>query len=176
MFDLPVSPQQATMEDEFGNVNAGIFQLFANRLHSQAKQLKNALGNLVSSLPFKQKQPKESEADVPETSSNDADFEDDQPLTRDVYNLHKMIVVVTSIGKVFGMESAKGQIMWSYLVPDAQKFNNGAPAQLFLQRTTGHFPLRPIASVLLQSKVQIPPFWLMHFSCPNKYYSRCTIS
>ncbi|VDL95942.1 unnamed protein product [Schistocephalus solidus] len=184
MLDLPVSPQQATMEDEFGNINgkevphkppesfyshlrlslwqvshaltlfilAGIFQLFANRLRSQTEQLKNAIGTLVSSLPFKRKQPKEGEADAPEAASNDKAFENYQPLTRDVYNLHKMIVVVTSIGKVFGLESARGQIMWSYFVPDTQSFNNSTPAQLFLQRTTGHFPLRPIASVLLQSK------------------------
>ncbi|KAL7057175.1 hypothetical protein AAHC03_019459 [Spirometra sp. Aus1] len=152
MLDLPVSPQQATMEDEFGNVNAGIFQLFYNRLHSQAEQLKNALRTLVSSLPFQSNQPKDREDDISETGSNDGTFDDYQPLTRDVYNLHKMIVVVTSIGKVFGLESARGQVMWSYLVPDTQIFNNGTPAQLFLQRTTGHFPLRPIASVLLQSK------------------------
>ncbi|BHF80518.1 DUF1620 super [Sparganum proliferum] len=152
MLDLPVSPQQATMEDEFGNVNAGILQLFYNRLHSQAEQLKNALGNLVSSLPFQLNQPKDRENDISEAGPNGETFDDYQPLTRDVYNLHKMIVVVTSIGKVFGLESARGQIMWSYLVPDTQIFNHGTPAQLFLQRTTGHFPLRPIASVLLQSK------------------------
>ncbi|EUB58619.1 hypothetical protein EGR_06502 [Echinococcus granulosus] len=103
------------------------------------------------------------------------------PLTRDVHNLHKMLLTVTSVGKliyvsknppvysfappsihlttcllssIFGIESSRGRIVWEYFVPGTRPSNTSVQ-HLFAQRTTGHFPLTPVACVLLET--QEPP-------------------
>ncbi|KAA3672939.1 uncharacterized protein DEA37_0004861 [Paragonimus westermani] len=73
-------------------------------------------------------------------------------LTRDNFNLHKMIVVVTAVGKVFGLESNEGRLVWEHLVPSATVLANGKLA-LFQQRNTAHFPLPPITTALFRSKI-----------------------
>ncbi|CAH8507627.1 unnamed protein product [Dicrocoelium dendriticum] len=72
-------------------------------------------------------------------------------LTRDNFNLHKMIVVATGCGKVFGIESEKGRLVWEHLVRDAQPSANNRP-MLFQQRNTAHFPLPPITTYFSRSK------------------------
>ncbi|KAF5399731.1 hypothetical protein PHET_07178, partial [Paragonimus heterotremus] len=73
-------------------------------------------------------------------------------LTRDNFNLHKMIVVVTAVGKVFGLESNEGRLVWEHLVPSVTVLANGKLA-LFQQRNTAHFPLPPITTALFRSKI-----------------------
>ncbi|TGZ65078.1 hypothetical protein CRM22_006038 [Opisthorchis felineus] len=72
-------------------------------------------------------------------------------LTRDNFNLHKMIVVATAVGKLFGLESEKGRVVWEHLVPSAVLLANGK-LTLYQQRNTAHFPLPPITTLLLRSK------------------------
>ncbi|VDP54460.1 unnamed protein product [Schistosoma curassoni] len=76
----------------------------------------------------------------------------DEKLTRDNFNVHKMLVVATSVGKLFGLESERGRIVWDYFVPSAKLLANGKLA-LFQQRNLAHFPLPPIMSLLFRSKV-----------------------
>jgi len=62
-------------------------------------------------------------------------------LTRDEFNLNKIIVVATHVGKVFGIyTSANGQILWSFFLPQSAAFStNGSPSvSLFLQRSASH--------------------------------------
>ena len=83
-------------------------------------------------------------------------------ITREEFNLNKLIVAVTSVGKVFGLyTSANGKILWSFYLKntipfqiinnDNNRFNNSLP--LFVQRTTAHYPHEP--QCVLISKVQI---------------------
>ncbi|CAI2722726.1 unnamed protein product [Schistosoma spindalis] len=76
----------------------------------------------------------------------------DEKLTRDNFNVHKMLVVATSVGKLFGLESERGRIVWDYFVPSAKLLANGKLA-LFQQRNLAHFPLPPIMSLLFRSKI-----------------------
>ncbi|CAH8434876.1 unnamed protein product [Schistosoma haematobium] len=76
----------------------------------------------------------------------------DGKLTRDNFNVHKMLVVATSVGKLFGLESERGRIVWDYFVPSAKLLANGKLA-LFQQRNLAHFPLPPIMSLLFRSKI-----------------------
>ncbi|VDP18306.1 unnamed protein product [Schistosoma margrebowiei] len=76
----------------------------------------------------------------------------DEKLTRDNFNVHKMLVVATSVGKLFGLESERGRIVWDYFVPSAKRLANGKLA-LFQQRNLAHFPLPPIMSLLFRSKI-----------------------
>ncbi|CAH8825216.1 unnamed protein product [Trichobilharzia szidati] len=75
----------------------------------------------------------------------------DEMLTRDNFNVHKMLVVATSVGKVFGLESERGRVVWDYFVPSAALLANGKLA-LFQQRNLAHFPLPPVMSLLFRSK------------------------
>ncbi|TPP58917.1 ER membrane protein complex subunit 1 [Fasciola gigantica] len=77
-------------------------------------------------------------------------------LTRDNFNLHKMIVVATKVGKIFGLESERGRLVWEHLVPSATVLANGK-LSVFQLRNTAHFPLSPIATVLLRSKTSNLP-------------------
>uniref|UniRef100_A0A158R7I7 ER membrane protein complex subunit 1 n=1 Tax=Taenia asiatica TaxID=60517 RepID=A0A158R7I7_TAEAS len=136
MIDLPVSAQQATMQEEFGQSDAGVLELFVNRIRSQAHQLSVAFNSWWNSKSV---------------STLDGHGDGFTPLTRDVHNLHKMLLIVTSVGKIFGIESSRGRIVWEYFVPGTRLPNTSAQ-HLFAQRTTGHFPLTPVACVLLETQ------------------------
>lgn len=48
-------------------------------------------------------------------------------LVRDKFGLHKMIVVVTSVGKLFGIESKGGEIIWQLRVGDVATGRDFSP-------------------------------------------------
>ncbi|VDO00169.1 unnamed protein product [Rodentolepis nana] len=135
MIDLSVSPQEATMQEEFGQSDASVIELFVNRIRSQFHQLVPAL---------------KSWGTVKTSSSSFDNANDFTPLIRDDYNLHKMLVIVTSVGKIFGIESFRGRVMWEYYIPGTRIPVNSSSQHLFAQRSTGHFPLTPVISVLLE--------------------------
>ncbi|KAH9278781.1 ER membrane protein complex subunit 1 [Echinococcus granulosus] len=139
MVDLPVSAQEATMQEEFGQSNAGVLELFINRIRSQVHQLSVAFNSWWNRRSM---------------ATLDGHGDGFTPLTRDVHNLHKMLLTVTSVGKIFGIESSRGRIVWEYFVPGTRPSNTSVQ-HLFAQRTTGHFPLTPVACVLLET--QEPP-------------------
>ncbi|CAL8071729.1 unnamed protein product [Calicophoron daubneyi] len=72
-------------------------------------------------------------------------------LTRDDFNIHKMFVVATAAGKLFGMESERGRVVWEHFIPSASIMADGK-VSLFQQRNTAHFPLPPLMTLLLRSK------------------------
>ncbi|CAH8442657.1 unnamed protein product [Heterobilharzia americana] len=80
----------------------------------------------------------------------------DEMLTRDNFNVHKMLVVATSVGKLFGLESDRGRVVWDYFVPSTALLANGKLA-LFQQRNLAHFPLPPVMTLLLRSKTTNRP-------------------
>jgi len=78
-----------------------------------------------------------------------------EEIVRDEFNLNKLIVVATTIGKVFGIySSVNGQILWSFYLKNTKpyeltnKATNKKSVALFLQRTAAHFPHEP-QSVLI---------------------------
>ncbi|KAM7539288.1 hypothetical protein Aperf_G00000057648 [Anoplocephala perfoliata] len=135
MIDLPVSAQEATIQEEFGQSDASVLELFINRIRSQVHQISVAFNSWRNG----------------KTSSSSSSIDNEfTPLLRDDYNLHKMLVIVTSVGKIFGMESSRGRIMWEYYIPGTRLPANALSQHLFAQRSSGHFPLTAIVSVLLE--------------------------
>ncbi|XP_074642987.1 ER membrane protein complex subunit 1-like isoform X2 [Tubulanus polymorphus] len=135
MVDLPVSENQAKMEDEFGSHEADVFSLFFKRICTQLSQVK---------LQHKIHSHKHHEG-VDET-----DEDDELDMTRDDFSLHKMIILVSAAGKVYGMYSPTGKLVWRHFFPYLGTFErNGRPTMpLFVQRTTAHFPHPPQATIL----------------------------
>lgn len=52
--------------------------------------------------------------------------------------------------QIFGIESSRGHIMWDYYIPGTRLPPNTLSQHLFAQRSTGHFPLTAVVSVLLE--------------------------
>lgn len=68
---------------------------------------------------------------------------DKEGLIRDDFGLHKLIVVVTAAGKIFGIDNLSGEIVWQKKVDDIEPIlnSNGKPVlPLFVLRTASHFP------------------------------------
>ncbi|XP_053605843.1 ER membrane protein complex subunit 1 isoform X2 [Plodia interpunctella] len=115
--DLPVSDLDAAIESEFDQKEGSIWAAFSRRLHTQFQQLHT----LLTSFDGQSQASKDSQS----------------PLVRDYFNLHKIIVLVTKVGKIFGMDNLSGEILWSRHEPalDARH------TLLFTRRSARHPPL-----------------------------------
>ncbi|XP_065936544.1 ER membrane protein complex subunit 1 isoform X2 [Magallana gigas] len=149
MIDLPVSENQAKYEDEFGSHKDDIATMFMKRFKTQISQLKTYIQQQLQKLQGHRHHHHDTEA-MAESGSDD----DDEDLTRDEFNLNKLIVLVTGAGKVFGVRSTNGHIEWEHFFPELAPFdgNNQQKLLLFVQRTTAHFPNPPQCTVVGKHK------------------------
>lgn len=152
MIDFPLSHLQEEFEDEFGNTeDENPVVMFVKRIRTQTVQLKefitidlyNKIVNLINSNSPQHKRSSKSQL----LSAED--------ISRDEFNLNKIIVVATTVGKVYGIySSADGQILWSFYLKNTSPFvlNDKKPSvSLFLQRTSAHFPHEPQAAFVSKS-------------------------
>jgi len=159
--DLPVSQIMAKMEDEFGAHGDSIWNLFLKRFRTQFSQLAAFMLQLKQKLRAPRHPYADRTAESYETGSELDDIEDmsdkfdEEYLTRDEFNLHKMIVVVTAPGKIYGLDSLSGGIVWCNLLPNVTPYVRGDTVSmpLFVQRTTAHFPHQPLCTVLCRDKL-----------------------
>lgn len=122
--ELPVSDLDASIEKEFKSTG-DMLDMFCQRILSQMKQLSSVLfGNQLL------------------TTKNG--------LVRDEFGLHKLIVVATSVGKLFAIDTFTGNIVWSYRLPYVVPYTTLGKQNmlLFVQRTARYAPL-PAQCVLL---------------------------
>ncbi|KAJ8320425.1 hypothetical protein KUTeg_002012 [Tegillarca granosa] len=91
---------------------------------------------------------------VLDSDTMDDEEEDEEELTRDEFNLNKMIILVTAAGKIFGIKSTNGRPEWQLFLPELSPFKRYGKEKLFLfvQRTTAHFPNPPQCTVLGRNK------------------------
>ncbi|XP_037074666.1 ER membrane protein complex subunit 1-like [Pollicipes pollicipes] len=94
--DLPMSAGDVSIEEEFGDPAAGPVSAFVRRMTSQWSQLASLAASVVS-------------GEVIQGS-------DVTHLTRDKFNLHKMLVVVTACGKVRTERRSRGHVSAAELV------------------------------------------------------------
>ncbi|CAK1541268.1 unnamed protein product [Leptosia nina] len=113
--DLPVSETDAALESEFDQKEGSVWAAFVRRLHTQYQQLHTLIQNL------------QGEGAVLDTPS---------PLVRDYFNLHKIIVLITDVGKIYGMDNLSGEILW-------QRYDgnlNTESVVMFTRRSARHPP------------------------------------
>ncbi|XP_059616170.1 ER membrane protein complex subunit 1 isoform X2 [Phlebotomus argentipes] len=121
MVDLPLSDDEGAIEDEFNSKDGDFFGAIARRLTSQVFQVKNlfltvlGLGSLSTS----------SRVDL---------------LVRDSFGLHKMIVLLTASGKLYGIDNISGKVHWTKFLPEIEDFTDNQSMKLIIQRTAKHFP------------------------------------
>ncbi|XP_004529245.1 ER membrane protein complex subunit 1 isoform X1 [Ceratitis capitata] len=139
--DLPLADAEGTLENEMkGNtedatgIESDIASAFLRRVSTQAIQIKSLFLHVIG-------------LGQPPTDTQKAG------LVRDSFGLHKMLVVLTRSGKVFGIDNISGKHHWQLYLPEAQNFVNHEPMRLMVQRTSKHFPLQPLCTVVAKEKL-----------------------
>ncbi|KAM3618234.1 uncharacterized protein V6R79_017759 [Siganus canaliculatus] len=138
MVDLPLTGTQAELEGEFGKKADGLMSMVLKRLSSQLILLQAWIGHLWK-LFYDARKPRSQ-------VKNDVTIEN---LSRDEFNLQKMMVMVTSSGKLFGIDSKTGNILWRHYLDNVP---SNAAFKLMVQRTTAHFPHPPQCTLLIKDK------------------------
>ncbi|KPJ04346.1 Uncharacterized protein KIAA0090-like [Papilio xuthus] len=122
--DLPVSETDAAIESEFDQKEGSIWAGSVRRLHSQYQQLQTLLASL------------QSDRDVVHSSTED--------LVRDYFNLHKIIVLVTEVGKIIGIDNLSGEILWHHF----EGALDTEAVAIFTRRTARHPPYDAYLSIV----------------------------
>ncbi|XP_041701290.1 ER membrane protein complex subunit 1 [Coregonus clupeaformis] len=141
MVDLPLTGTQAELEGEFGKkaaIQDGLFPMVLKRLSSQVILLQVWLAHLWKMF-YEARKPRSQ-------VKNEVTIE---TLSRDEFNLQKMMVMVTASGKLFGIDSKSGSILWKHYLENVQP---NAAFKLIVQRTTAHFPHPPQCTLLIKDK------------------------
>uniref|UniRef100_A0AAQ5XZG1 ER membrane protein complex subunit 1 n=1 Tax=Amphiprion ocellaris TaxID=80972 RepID=A0AAQ5XZG1_AMPOC len=138
MVDLPLTGTQAELEGEFGKKADGLMSMVMKRLSSQLILLQAWIGHLWK-LFYDARKPRSQ-------VKNDVTIEN---LSRDEFNLQKMMVMVTASGKLFGIDSKTGGILWRHYLHNVPP---NAAFKLMVQRTTAHFPHPPQCTLLIKDK------------------------
>ncbi|XP_034941142.1 ER membrane protein complex subunit 1 isoform X2 [Chelonus insularis] len=134
MVELPMSDRDQTIETEFDTKDRNILGMIMRRLTAQFNQIKSFV---------------QSAFDMNNQQSNQR-----VDLVRDKFGLYKMIVAVTSAGKIFGIESKKGEIIWQSRIIDNNSLTINPPKSilLYIQRGSRHFPHSPQCLLLATDK------------------------
>uniref|UniRef100_A0A7N6AL48 ER membrane protein complex subunit 1 n=1 Tax=Anabas testudineus TaxID=64144 RepID=A0A7N6AL48_ANATE len=138
MVDLPLTGTQAELEGEFGKKADGLMSMVLKRLSSQLILLQAWISHLWK-LFYDARKPRSQ-------VKNDVTIEN---LSRDEFNLQKMMVMVTASGKLFGIDSKTGNILWKHYLDNIP---SNAAFKLMVQRTTAHFPHPPQCTLLIKDK------------------------
>ncbi|XP_014216207.1 ER membrane protein complex subunit 1 isoform X2 [Copidosoma floridanum] len=131
--DLPISDREQAIEKEFDQTERDVFGMLIRRLTSQANQMKTFIESILGLEPLQ--------------SSQRAD------LVRDKFGLHKIIVAVSNAGKIFGIETKRGEIIWQLRIPNIRGFDLCTKnIILYIQRGSRHFPHPAFCSLIAADK------------------------
>ncbi|PAA92794.1 hypothetical protein BOX15_Mlig023688g2 [Macrostomum lignano] len=162
-------------EDELVTPGGSVFSSFAQRLSGQVHHFIHVLQHLMLCWRARPASQADSlgefgypdEAPAPPASAASSSGSGAGSLIRDEFNLHKLLVVATKDGKLAALDSATGRSVWRLMIPmpaaaaaaegtaaDSARTEArieplaGGQMPLYIQRTTAHFPLEPMATVL----------------------------
>uniref|UniRef100_A0A182QPM6 ER membrane protein complex subunit 1 n=1 Tax=Anopheles farauti TaxID=69004 RepID=A0A182QPM6_9DIPT len=127
--DLTLSDAEGAIEEELNNKNGDVLGAFQRRLTAQVAHVKNLILHILGVGPAPSKAQRAG-------------------LVRDDFGLHKMLIVVTASGKVYGIDNVSGKHHWVRYLPTFGGFGNGQPMKLLVQRTSRFYPL-PAQCVIL---------------------------
>ena len=112
---------------------ADIWNSLYRRLHSQYGTVKNIVLHVLGFGP-------------PPSFSQRAG------LVRDDFGLHKMMVIMTKSGKLFGIDSVSGKQHWVRMLSEFKGFGNEQNMKLLVQRTSRYYPLSAQCAVVARDK------------------------
>lgn len=131
--DLTLSDAEGAIEEELNNKNGDVFGAMQRRISNQIAHAKNLVLHVLGLGPAPSKAQRAG-------------------LVRDDFGLHKMLVVVTASGKIFGIDNVSGKQHWVRYLPDMVGFGNDQPMKLLVQRTSRFYPLTAQCAVLGRHK------------------------
>jgi hypothetical protein len=73
-------------------------------------------------------------------------------LVRDDFGLHKMMVIMTESGKLFGIDNESGKQHWVQVLKNFEGFANGQSARLLIQRTSKYYPLPAQCAIIARDQ------------------------
>lgn len=73
-------------------------------------------------------------------------------LVRDDFGLHKMMVILTESGKMFGIDSVSGKQHWIRVLKDFTGFANSQSMKFLVQRTSKYYPLSAQCAIFGRDK------------------------
>ncbi|XP_017081981.2 ER membrane protein complex subunit 1 isoform X1 [Drosophila eugracilis] len=139
--DLPLADTEGTLESEmkgkagdFTSFERDILSAFLRRITTQAVQIRSLVLHVIGLGP-------------PPTDTQRAG------LVRDSFGLHKMLVILTRAGKIFGIDNVSGKHHWQLYLPNVNGFANDEQMRLIVQRSAKHFPLQPLCTILGKDSV-----------------------
>lgn len=151
MVDFPLLNLQQELDDEFGHSKEdSLPTTFYKRIRTQLLHLRDFITvdvyqKILNTLNNNNHPLKKAGA----SSGSSAPLNADE-ITRDEFNLNKLIVAVSSVGKIYGIyTSDNGRILWSIYLKNSEPFRvtndfkNHESMPLFVQRTSSHFPYEP---------------------------------
>ncbi|KPU79929.1 uncharacterized protein Dana_GF16847, isoform B [Drosophila ananassae] len=127
--DLPLADSEGTLESEMKGKAGDIASAFLRRITTQAVQIRSLFLHVIGLGP-------------PPTATQRAG------LVRDSFGLHKMLVLLTQAGKIFGVDNISGKHHWQLYLPNVNGFDNAENMRLIVQRSAKHFPLQPLCTIL----------------------------
>uniref|UniRef100_A0A1A9Z6J0 ER membrane protein complex subunit 1 n=1 Tax=Glossina pallidipes TaxID=7398 RepID=A0A1A9Z6J0_GLOPL len=132
--DLPLTDNEGVLENEMKGKAADIMSAFLHRITSQIMHVKSLLLHVIGLGP----KPSDTQR---------------AGLVRDAFGLHKMLVVLTKSGKIFGIDNISGKHHWQYFLHNVEHFANDQEMRLLVQRTSKHFPLSALCTVVAKDKL-----------------------
>ncbi|SPP84058.1 ER membrane protein complex subunit 1 isoform X2 [Drosophila guanche] len=132
--DLPLADTEGTLESEMKGKAGDIASAFLRRISTQAVQIRSLFLHVIGLGP-------------PPTDTQRAG------LVRDSFGLHKMLVLLTRNGKIFGIDNISGKHHWQLYLPKVNSFDNAEQMRLVVQRTAKHFPLQPLCAIVAKNSV-----------------------
>ncbi|KAL7051439.1 hypothetical protein ACKWTF_004466 [Chironomus riparius] len=137
--ELSLSDAQGAIEEELNSgdeehSNSDILSSLYRRLHSQYGMIKNIVLHLLGLGP-------------PPSFSQRAG------LVRDDFGLHKMMVIMTKSGKLFGIDNVSGKQHWVRVLKNSEGFSNGQGIRLLVQRTSKFYPLPTQCVIIAREKI-----------------------
>lgn len=73
-------------------------------------------------------------------------------LVRDDFGLHKMMVIMTKSGKLFGIDNVNGKLYWTRVLKEFQEFANDQSVKILVQRTSKYYPLSAQCAIIAREK------------------------
>eukprot|EP00117_Sycon_ciliatum_P026496 scpid27070/ scgid21739/ Uncharacterized protein KIAA0090 homolog len=164
LVELPISTSEEffeTLHEEFGSAG-NVLSAFVQRVTSQLIQAQHWL----TSLHGRKQAPAQRHASGEPAATDAEENEHKEDFLRDQFNLHRMIVVATAVGKIFGIDSRDGSVHWQQFPRGLSPFRQDLTSeqqdqyglthqesyQLIVLRSVQHFPLEPLAVLFADSK------------------------
>lgn len=127
--ELPISEMDASIKTEFASDSNDIVGMFVNRIVNQIRQVSSVFSGTQQ--------------------------QSDGALVRDEFGLQKLIILATKSGKLYGVDSRTGSVVWVKFLKNIAPFSTLGKDNIILkeQRTTRYAPLPGVVTLIAKDPI-----------------------